>query len=209
LSDIADDNYRRWGILIWWIIAHLVGGFGGEIARSAIRFFWGNPLYDELPPLQYWAIPFAAIAFCLGLTQRAVLRKYLGVSAWWVFATMISRGVLFPLGSSAFETVLNLPYELFLFSEGLIVGIAQWLVLRMYVAPASRWVWVNTIGVPLSIFIVIGYLMPIFGDANPFIFIWNPLTLTVQGICTGLVLVGLVRDATPIVSDVDLPKGSF
>jgi hypothetical protein len=191
---LTDNRQRGREIWIWWVIAHVVGGLSGVVAGNLIRLYWGNPVYDELAPLQYWAIPFAATSFWLGLAQWAVLRHYLGISAWWVFATTISRGVLIPVGANLFETVLGLPHELFLVSEGLIVGSAQWLVLRSYVAHAGRWIWISAVGIPLSIPIVIGALMPLFGDANQYV--WLTLTATVQGAITGVVLATLVRGKT-------------
>ena len=59
---------------------------------------------------------------------------------WWTLATTIAGAIVGALEASGFELVATI------FFTGLLIGTAQWLVLRQYIPKAFWWIVVSTLG---------------------------------------------------------------
>ncbi|HEY9639739.1 MAG TPA: hypothetical protein V6C57_04610 [Coleofasciculaceae cyanobacterium] len=59
---------------------------------------------------------------------------------WWTWATTIAGAIVGVLETSGFELVATI------FFTGLLIGTAQWLVLRQYIPKAFWWIVVSTLG---------------------------------------------------------------
>ena len=59
---------------------------------------------------------------------------------WWTLATAIAGAIVGALEASGFELVATI------FFTGLLIGTAQWLVLRQYIPKAFWWIVVSTLG---------------------------------------------------------------
>lgn len=59
---------------------------------------------------------------------------------WWTLATTVAGAIVGTLEASGFEFVATI------FFTGLLIGIAQWLILRPYIPKAFWWIVVSTLG---------------------------------------------------------------
>jgi hypothetical protein len=64
---------------------------------------------------------------------------------WWTLATTIAGAIVGALEASGFEFVATI------FFTGLLIGVAQWLVLRQYIPKAFWWIVVSTLGWTLGL----------------------------------------------------------
>jgi hypothetical protein len=64
---------------------------------------------------------------------------------WWTLATTIAGAIIGVLEASGFELVATI------FFTGLLIGAAQWLVLRQYMPKAFWWIVVSTLGWTLGL----------------------------------------------------------
>jgi hypothetical protein len=67
---------------------------------------------------------------------------------WWTLATTIAGAIVGALEASGFELVATI------FFTGLLIGAAQWLVLRQYIPKAFWWIVVSTLGWTLGLLLV-------------------------------------------------------
>lgn len=67
---------------------------------------------------------------------------------WWTLATTIAGAIVGALEASGFELVATI------FFTGLLIGTAQWLVLRQYIPKVFWWIVVSTLGWTLGLVLV-------------------------------------------------------
>lgn len=67
---------------------------------------------------------------------------------WWTLATTIAGAIVGALEESGFQFVATI------FFTGLLIGTAQWLVLRQYIPKAFWWIVVSTLGWTLGLLLV-------------------------------------------------------
>lgn len=71
---------------------------------------------------------------------------------WWILATTISGAIAGALEASGFQLVATI------FFTGLLIGTAQWLVLRQYMPKAFWWIVVSTLGWTFGLVLVSSYI---------------------------------------------------
>jgi hypothetical protein len=71
---------------------------------------------------------------------------------WWILATTISGAIVGALEAAGFQLVATI------FFTGLLIGAAQWLVLRQYITKAFWWIAVSTLGWTLGLVLVSYYI---------------------------------------------------
>ncbi len=106
------------------------------------------------------------MAQIIGFAQWLVLRRHLSSAWWWIFASLLGWGVI---GLSSFGFIgWFAPRTLGLFPRlvygvidgatlGLILGMAQWWVLRQYVSKAWGWIFANILY--WSISLAVGWIV--------------------------------------------------
>jgi uncharacterized membrane protein YhaH (DUF805 family) len=119
----------------------------------------------------------------LGICQALILRPFLRSSGWWALATIFGWMLGFYLGAE-FAGYLGLTELAFGVVTGggigLVLGLAQWLVLRKRFRGAGWWVLANMLA-------WMGGMMPYLPGANAMGLVFGAST----GILTGWVLMGL------------------
>ena len=125
---------------LFWFLANTLG-FAAGIAVSLAAL----ELTGEIASI----IAFGALA---GVAQWLVLRKHLAHTGWWILVSALAA----PIGLITVNTVhraalwggssILLGFAAF----GLVLGIAQWFVLRAHFRKAGFWVLASTIGWPLG-----------------------------------------------------------
>lgn len=71
---------------------------------------------------------------------------------WWILATTIAGAIVGALEASGFQLVATI------FFTGLLIGTAQWLVLRQYIPKAFWWIVVSTLGWTFGLVLVSSYI---------------------------------------------------
>jgi hypothetical protein len=71
---------------------------------------------------------------------------------WWTLATTIAGAIVGALEASGFQFVATI------FFTGLLIGTAQWLVLRQYMPKAFWWIVVSTLGWTFGLVLVSSYI---------------------------------------------------
>ena len=138
---------------VWWVLAHAVSYFVGNVVPSEVV----SPVVAAVGAGRVAGISHVAISgLSLGLLQGLILRRYIIQADRWMWATIGGLGLL---GSvSALVSLLALEAidrELTFFWAGAMVflllflmqlavvggtGLLQWLILRMQVQRAGRWI---------------------------------------------------------------------
>ena len=126
-----------------WVLFNGIAGLIGTIAIFVLGYFVVTIFYPGENNL--------IIGFCpgivVGYAQWLVLKKYLKISAWWIFASAIGMGIpdviaviLFELNGT--ETLIGMPFDLIfrLFIGGLITGILQFKMLKPFTQKYAFWI---------------------------------------------------------------------
>ena len=122
------------GTAFWlkWLVSFLGFPLGGSLAYALVRSVDGTG--DAL-------VAGAAAGAVIGAAQWLVLRTPIAMSPWWVVATAAGLGIGLALGAGLFGEATSIrPLVLRALVTGIVVGAAQWIVLRQFVAMASWWV---------------------------------------------------------------------
>jgi hypothetical protein len=144
----------------------------------------------------------------IGLAQWLVLKQHFSQMGWWIFASMISWGLLAgsPLGALGWVVpkVMSIPIRI-VFGiidgaiAGVIIGVGQWWVLKNQVKHAWLWILASIVGWTIGLtfaWIVGAVLRGITG-----IFFGEVVGLTlgwfVVAAITGILLCNFAKNATP------------
>ncbi|MEQ9625521.1 hypothetical protein [Coleofasciculus chthonoplastes] len=145
----------------------------------------------------------------IGLAQWLVLRRHLSLAWWWIIASLLGWGVM---GLSSFGVIgWFAPRTMRLFPRlvygvidgatlGLILGMAQWWVLRQYVSKAWGWIFTNSLNWSISLAVgwIVGGLLRRFTQ----MFLSEVLGLGVTWMLvagfTGMTLIRLLREVPPL-----------
>ena len=124
-----------------WVLATAVGWAAGETVAFAVP-------EDNVA---IGALHTAVIGALIGAVQWLVLRRWLAGAGWWVAASAagmaLGGGAAF---AASFATGADVIQPWALAVLGAPLGIAQWLVLRRWLAGAGWWVPLNVLGLPVS-----------------------------------------------------------
>ncbi|MFQ4138528.1 hypothetical protein PGN35_019650 [Nodosilinea sp. PGN35] len=119
---------------------------------------------------------------------------------WWTLATTIAGAIVGALEASGFELVATI------FFTGLLIGTAQWLVLRKYIPKAFWWIVVSTLGWTFGLVLVSHYIT-LFDPLIPFLItlgiwrvfgislVYEPIVLAILGAAQFPILRRFVRKA--------------
>ncbi|NJN68170.1 MAG: hypothetical protein HC884_16385 [Chloroflexaceae bacterium] len=167
---IRRERKKAWGFITRWTIA-ATGGFAAlyvtipPLNNVLNDILMNHALYD---PVDYglWTMSYetGVAAFSalfgamlgtisgafLGVVQGMTLHRYTPRTTWWILSTAVGFGgsfaILYPfniLGGIDYDgKFLFVPGAIF----GLVLGIAQWLVLRRHTVRATWWILALTIG---------------------------------------------------------------
>lgn len=182
----------NWHLLKKWIfvcaIFYLIRLIFDWLFSIFSLYFYENPLI--------LIIVFSAISNAIGgVFQWFVLKNWIANAKYWVLATSLSYPLALILVNNL-PSIQNVGYDVII---GLIVGIAQYLVLRRKLPGAGLWILANAFSVPFGHFVInqlssllgkIGLYSGIFYDLSQwFLMILNGV---IYGIITGFVLVILL-----------------
>lgn len=119
---------------------------------------------------------------------------------WWTLATTIAGAIVGALEASYFQFVATI------FFTGLLIGAAQWLVLRQYILKAFWWIVVSTLGWTFGLVLVSSYIT-LFDPLIPFLvtlgiwrvfgmnLVYEPIVLAIFGAAQFPILTRFVRKA--------------
>jgi hypothetical protein len=145
----------------------------------------------------------------IGFAQWLVLRRHLSSAWWWIIVSFLGWGVM---GLSSFGVIgWFAPRTMRLFPRlvygvidgatlGLILGMAQWWVLRQYVSKAWGWIFTNSLNWSISLAVgwIVGGLLRRFTQ----MFLSEVLGLGVTWMLvaglTGISLIRLLREVPPL-----------
>jgi len=151
---MSQKSGYTWGIFLIWVAANIVGFSIPPLipllfpSLATLSGFFGTLLIISLP---------------LGIAQWLALRRFLPISALWIFTIPIS--VLF------FILVIRAIPESFwqmieseasfasfgiYFILGMVIGLPQWLILRRHADHSSIWLLSSVLGVSLGVTFVTG-----------------------------------------------------
>lgn len=135
-------------IHVWGSAAIAIAVVATLISSLARRKRNVDPSWIDIPINAGWALV-AVVAFALGqpgsiagVLQWLVLRPHVPTSRWWMLASAVGAYVAFLLLSVVVLSNALLIYA----TAGLLIGIAQWLVLRNRVPRAGWWIAASALG---------------------------------------------------------------
>lgn len=171
-----------WAVVGWWVLANVLGWGVGLAVAAAIMLGFNFAAY----PLNH-AFVGAFTGIAVGLAQWFSLRRSLPVPVWWVLASIvgisIGAGAATAVSDAAGSTNL-MAYGLFGLVVGVMIGLAQWAVLRTHAPQAGWWLLANAASVAL------GFLLG--GIINHPIISWIPVGILYLA-ATGATMVWLVQ----------------
>jgi len=136
---------RGRSVWLWWAVA---GALGWGLSSPLGALLQASPLPRVYPPDA--VPPLVVQGLALGLAQWLIVRRYMPRAGWWAPATIIGVVLIVVVTIVAYETQdprnIWLKYESGGLLEGLVLGVAQWLVLRQHVRRAGWWVIASAIG---------------------------------------------------------------
>ncbi len=166
------NSRQPWLIVTLWVLATMAGVVLGVLGVLS--------LVTRLALSQTSALPTnliggAGLGIVLGLTQWLVLRRYVASAGWWVPASILGAACGAALGMAAADALGPMFFAMDVSSVrpapgglrpllnmaasagiagagvGLLLGVAQWLVLRRAVAGAGRWIVASALGWPAAL----------------------------------------------------------
>jgi hypothetical protein len=132
------------------------------------------------------------VGIFVGMAEWLVMRKYISRCEWWVMATIVGWAIGFGAQAILHEVLRqprrNLDIEaLYGAIAGLVVGFAQWLVLRRIVPKAGWWI----AAMLLSGFLTFWFYFP---GATILTSFWElVISGTVTGVITAVALISLFK----------------
>ncbi len=146
-----------WRILTLWLAANIVAYLLTALLSSRLNtIFYGDNFSPSSDDTTYKLIAFLAIqllfGMLLGIAQWLVLKRYFLRMHWagWAIATAISAFLsrfaapfvylIIPFRSASNNTLDILRFALVIVSAQLVIGVAQWLVLRRHANHAAWWI---------------------------------------------------------------------
>ena len=196
------SGFRSWltwvaavtaGWVIGWTVGELVARISADAIWVAFLIQGGN-----------------SVGIGVAALQALALRRHLEQAATWILATGVAAVVADVIGSLATGAVYNRigqieggylwSLALSVLAAGLLVGFAQWLILRRLVARAGWWIPVSGLGLIVGWFVgalvgtfVVRDLLGLTNDLHAFRFITDLFSTTTYAAITGYTLLRLFR----------------
>jgi hypothetical protein len=185
-----------WKFLLWWILATIGGAIIFLIVLSPLNWLFMQIAPDpkvvpQVLSLVFTLINSAVMGALFGLAQWLVLRRVLPNMGGWVLATALGYALVFgatPLLRFVPSQLAGSPLFLLF---GIVLGVAQWLVLRRRVRQAAWWIAIN-MGAWVLAFLLVGvvYLSGLYVEQFDML-----ADLLVPTIVTGIGMLWLLRQA--------------
>ena len=186
----ASKNLQNILLYSQWILTNIAASIAIGTAYTVITSQTSSWIFNT-----YMVLPSIVGGIIAGLLQWLILRKQFPKSSQWVIVTVIGWGLGVVLEIILFQN-LNENTILRAASNGLIVGLLQWLVLRQHFESAKWWILANIVD------LVLGRLLdPYLAQLNYNLIQlhYNPLLMVAAlsgistSLCTGIVLVYILR----------------
>ncbi|MCL2924898.1 MAG: hypothetical protein MGF17_09815, partial [Trichodesmium sp. MAG_R04] len=198
---VSELLYRRkylqkaeWGLWFQWAFANSVGWFVGLFVFGVLDGVVENTMGGFGP-----AVLGTVFGAVVGSFQWWVIRKRLSQARWWILATVLVSAILFStsdvLSNAVSDVVSNTVIQVVVISSliGLVIGSAQWLVLRKQLSQSHWWILANILGIAATLFAIV-YSSRRFEPSSNWNFIfWFCISGIVYGVITGFALVWLLR----------------
>jgi hypothetical protein len=209
---------NAWILWLGWVLVSAAGWALGWAAGRPISEVVGRPFAETgnlvLMEVVAGAAAWGVLGLVIGVAQWLMLRRHVRNAGWWMLATSVSlavvgsvkwnegpliEGAMFELEGWLERTGWAMTAPLFWIGlgmvlngfTGLVVGTAQWFVLRRQMRRAGRWAWITALGWALAA-VLLGFLGWALGPAGEEIMFW--LVPAIGGIVPGAVTAaGLVR----------------
>lgn len=159
----------RWGRLLWlgWICAGAIGWGAAPpvnalLSGVLIRFV--APHGWTMTMLNAGVVLVAAQGVALALAQWLVARRYVRRAGRWAWATVCAAALVVGAMAIAVRGPLYAQWWTYvgiILLEGVVMGLAQWLILRPYGARAGWWIVVNAFVWPLAVVAAALVYMPV------------------------------------------------
>ncbi|MDE5091146.1 MAG: hypothetical protein O4750_05025, partial [Trichodesmium sp. St18_bin3_1_1] len=182
-----------WRFWFQWVLANMVGGVVGFFVGLLV-VQWANNIMVSFR-LAVFGTVFGAV---VGSLQWWVLRKRLSQARWWILATALASAILFStaevLSNAVSDVVSNtVIQEVVIFSVvGLVIGSAQWLVLRKQLSQSHWWILASVLGITATLFAIF-YYSRLEQTSIWNLILWLGIFGIVYGVITGFALVLLLR----------------
>jgi hypothetical protein len=197
MPDQRDTN-AGW---ITWLQWTLLTTLGWSAAMGLSTLLPAN-LHMLLSPIALMvSLVFVTLAWAAGIAalQWLALRRYFSGAMKWILASsagvLIGSAVAMPLklrdlymGPSGFQ----LDEVMYGVVFGILLGAAQWLVLRTLVRNSGWWIVSNAVGWTLGM--TVGELLPLDWNSTHASFVYTVVTESIPTAVTGIALVMLLRN---------------
>ena len=194
MGDEEVSSSAGWGIWPYWVLACTVGWMVSEVLFGAVRSATTGTTYETIGGI----IGLAAVGVVIGTVQWLVLRRQVCRAGQWtrVSTAGVAAGVVVSQWLDLLDIYIVPGVELDELlagaAFGMVVGVAQRLVLREWVKGASLWIPANIVGGAVSFFVggliatPVRVIIPGFPTAL--------VTGALYGTVTGSALVRLLRN---------------
>ena len=205
-TKVSETGRLDWKFWLWWIVASIGSAIVFLIVMFPLNLLFAQIAPDQsaAPPLALsvalTAISSAVMGALFGLAQWLVLRRFLPAMRAWVLATAIGYVLVFGLIPLIhFDAIPQLGGTFAFLMFGVVLGVAQWIVLRGRVSQAGWWIAISIAGWVLA-FLLIGaaYLSGLY--VEPFDML---AAFLVPTIVTGGGMLWLLRRTAHINSSAD------
>jgi len=156
-SSLKKGSHLKWSFWAAWVVASTAGIFLGFVAMYALIFLVKAIVPGVNEDRLFGVALFPFLAVFLSTLQWVVLRRYVPRSGWWIMATVgglliamaVSAGLVMvmskTLGLGNQESLLYIS-PIVMTVVGLMLGLAQLLVLHRNIRKPYWWVLASTFG---------------------------------------------------------------
>jgi len=157
-SSLKKGSHLKWSFWAAWVVASTAGIFLGFIAMYALIFLAKVIVPGVNEDRLFGVALFPFLAVFLSTLQWVVLRPHVPRSGWWIIATIgglivamaVSAGLVMlmskALGLGNQESLLLYISPIVMTVVGLMLGLAQLLVLCRYIRQPHWWVLASALG---------------------------------------------------------------
>ncbi|MDE5102551.1 MAG: hypothetical protein O4807_06055, partial [Trichodesmium sp. St19_bin2] len=145
-----------WWFWFQWVLANSVGGVVGLFVGVLV-----GGRVDNIMVSFRLAVFSTIFGTVVGSFQWWVLRKRLPQARWWVLATALASAIGFLIAMavsnavSVFVSDAVIIYTVSYSLIGLVIGSAQWLVLRKQLSQSHWWILANILGIAATLFAIV------------------------------------------------------
>jgi hypothetical protein len=209
-----DRKYTQinWAIWLQWVLLTSISKLLVITGLNILLPPNWDTSFSELVFYVVWGLLSFAVGAIIATTQWWMLRPYFSGAMRWIVVSgagmVIGTFVAFPLklrdwyvGPSGFQ-LDEIAYGVVF---GFLVGVAQWLVMRVWVRGAGWWILSSTLGWALGM--TIGELLPLNWSSSSASLVYGVITEGIPVVVTGLALMILIQFGLKPTSPVEKSAG--